>query len=251
MYYYPKFNVKVMEEALQFERDLVSFLGRPVGFEAVLRIRASKGLSLSAYHGNFFLRSSDLLSLPNVSPDNSYAVQMTIEENLAGPYAVFQTALLHTSCFGQRRIRVITSVVPVTSSFPELFDRIDQGAMVTLLCKLAIERALTSKLEDARDALVNKCIDIMATYKNQVASTVTTAGQLSICDPLKQFPLLILAMLKHPFIRFGTGGTIGSDQRIYSMFLLRNMYVHETLNYLHPNFYSLHNLPEQVFKIII
>jgi protein transport protein SEC24 len=85
LFYYPKFNASLVEETMQFERDLVTFLSRPVGFEAVLRIRASKGLQLSAYHGNFFLRSSDLLSLPNVSPDNSYAVQISIEERLRMP----------------------------------------------------------------------------------------------------------------------------------------------------------------------
>ena len=248
IFYYPKFNAGVMEEGNQFRSDIMTFLSRPVGFEAVLRIRASKGLTLSAYHGNFFLRSSDLLSLPSVSPDNSYAVQMAIEENLAGQYAVFQTALLHTSCYGQRRIRVVTSVVPITSSFPELYDRIDQGALVTLLSKLAVERALSSKLEDARDALINKCIDIMATYKTQVAPSVTPANQLSICDPMKQLPILILAMLKHPFLR--SGSTVLSDVRIFTMFALRNMYVHETLNYLHPNFYGLHNLPENVSKAV-
>jgi protein transport protein SEC24 len=34
--------------------------------QAVMRIRCSKGLRISTFHGHFFNRSSDLLSLPQV-----------------------------------------------------------------------------------------------------------------------------------------------------------------------------------------
>ena len=33
-----------------------------------MRIRCSKGLRISAFHGHFFIRSSDLLALPQVCP---------------------------------------------------------------------------------------------------------------------------------------------------------------------------------------
>ena len=36
-----------------------------------MRIRCSKGLRITAFHGHFFIRSSDLLALPQVGQDNS------------------------------------------------------------------------------------------------------------------------------------------------------------------------------------
>lgn len=36
------------------------------GWEAVMRIRCSKGLRVSGFHGHFFIRSTDLLALPQV-----------------------------------------------------------------------------------------------------------------------------------------------------------------------------------------
>lgn len=36
------------------------------GWEAVMRIRCSKGLRISGFHGHFFIRSTDLLALPQV-----------------------------------------------------------------------------------------------------------------------------------------------------------------------------------------
>ena len=43
-------------------------LTRTTGCEAVMRIRCSKGLRISAFHGHFFIRSTDLLALPQVPP---------------------------------------------------------------------------------------------------------------------------------------------------------------------------------------
>lgn len=60
------------------------------------------GLSIHTFHGNFFVRSTDLLSLANVNPDAGFAVQMSIEESLADTSLVcFQTALLYTSSKGK------------------------------------------------------------------------------------------------------------------------------------------------------
>lgn len=60
------------------------------------------GLSIHTFHGNFFVRSTDLLSLPNVNPDAGYAVQMSVEENLTDMQVVsFQSALLYTSSKGE------------------------------------------------------------------------------------------------------------------------------------------------------
>lgn len=61
------------------------------------------GLSIHTFHGNFFVRSTDLLSLANVNPDSAFAVQMSIEDSLAdSSLACFQAALLYTSSKGTR-----------------------------------------------------------------------------------------------------------------------------------------------------
>ena len=54
----------------------VRYLTRKIGFEAVMRIRCSRGMSLHTFHGHFFVRSTDLLSLPNVNPDSAFGMQV-------------------------------------------------------------------------------------------------------------------------------------------------------------------------------
>ena len=62
--------VKTLQKS--FER----YLTRKVGFEAVMRVRCTRGLAIHTFHGNFFVRSTDLLSLPNVNPDAGFGMQV-------------------------------------------------------------------------------------------------------------------------------------------------------------------------------
>jgi hypothetical protein len=56
---------------------------------------------MASFHGNFFVRSTDLLAMPAVPQDQSYAIEIQIEETITSPFVVFQTAVLHTTCYGQ------------------------------------------------------------------------------------------------------------------------------------------------------
>ena len=54
------------------------------------------GIRFSSYHGNFMLRSTDLLALPAVDCDKAYGAQLSLEETLLTSQTVyFQVALLY------------------------------------------------------------------------------------------------------------------------------------------------------------
>ncbi|EUC53780.1 protein transporter SEC24 [Rhizoctonia solani AG-3 Rhs1AP] len=243
-FFYPAFNASRAEDALKFAHEFGEVLGSPIGLEAVMRVRASRGLRMSQFHGNFFVRSTDLLALPAVPLDQSYAIEVQIEENLTAPFVVMQTAVLHTTSFGERRIRVVTLALPTTSNVSELYASADQVAIATYLANKAVEKTLSSKLEDARDAVTNKLIDILGTYK----STMTAAGsgasaQLSVSDNLKFLPLLCLGLLKHVGLR--QSAQIPPDLRAYAQALLTTLPSQQLMAYIHPAFYALHNMPPE------
>ncbi|KAI8354974.1 putative ER to Golgi transport-related protein [Mortierella sp. GBAus27b] len=242
-FFYPAFTAAKSEDALKFAHELAEFLSQRIALEAVLRVRASKGLRMSAFYGNFFIRSTDLLALPNVPRDQSYSIEVSYDDNLTVPIVCFQTALLHTSSSGERRIRVLTLALPVTTSLSELFMSADQVAIATLLSCKAIERAVSSKLDDARDALTNKCVDILGVYKTHMtASSSGATPNLQICENLKLLPLLTLGMLKHVALRGGS--QIPSDLRSYAMHLCSTLPSQCLIPFIHPRFYSLHDMPE-------
>ena len=64
LYYHPRFLAQ--RDAPKLRSEVVHNLTRTTGWEAVMRIRTSRGLRVSAFHGHFFVRSSDLLALPQV-----------------------------------------------------------------------------------------------------------------------------------------------------------------------------------------
>ncbi|KAL1921839.1 uncharacterized protein VTP21DRAFT_10481 [Calcarisporiella thermophila] len=242
LFFYPAFNASKTEDALKFTNEFADNLSSHIALEAVMRVRASRGVHLSTFHGNFFVRSTDLMALPNVPRDQSYCVEMQLEENLTVSTIYFQTAVLHTTCFGERRIRVLTLALPVTSQLTELYASADQVAIAALLANKAVERATTSKLDDARDALTNKCVDILGSYKTTMMSAASGAvPQLQITDNLKLLPLLILGLLKHVGLRQST--QIPSDLRAHAQDLLRILPAQLLADYLLPRFYAIHTMP--------
>ncbi|KAK4521881.1 carbamoyl-phosphate synthase (glutamine-hydrolyzing) cpa2 [Mucor velutinosus] len=241
-YYYPGFNASRSEDALKFAHEFSELLAEQIGLEAVIRIRASRGLRMSAFHGNFFIRSSDLLALPNVPRDQNYVVEVAMEDDLKVPTVCFQTALLHTSCTGERRIRVITMCLPVSNSISELYASANQQAITAYLAVKAVERGLSSKLDDARDAIVNKLVDLMGVYKTHVlGSAQGSTPQLTAPDNLKLLPLFALGLIKHDALR--QSSQIPTDMRSNAMNMINTMPLQLLIPYLYANLYSLHNMP--------
>ncbi|XP_064306166.1 protein transport protein Sec24B isoform X2 [Phalacrocorax carbo] len=243
IYYYPSFHHSHNPaQAEKLQKDLKRYLTRKIGFEAVMRIRCTKGLSIHTFHGNFFVRSTDLLSLANVNPDAGFAVQMSIEESLTDTSLVcFQTALLYTSSKGERRIRVHTLCLPVVSSLADVYAGADVQAVVCLLANMAVDRSVSSSLSDARDALVNAVVDSLAAYM----STASNLQQSMLVAPnsLKLFPLYILALLKQKAFRTGTSTRL--DDRVYAMCQMKSQPLVHLMKMIHPNLYRIDKLIDE------
>lgn len=102
-------------DGARFDEDLYSLLTRPTGFEAVMRVRVTRGLKVVQFHGSYYIRGTDLLALPNCSTESVFAVELAHEEAfLTASVICVQTALLHTTSSGERRIRVHTLAAPVS-----------------------------------------------------------------------------------------------------------------------------------------
>ncbi|KAF8887587.1 CPII coat sec24 protein [Infundibulicybe gibba] len=243
-YYYPAFNAARSEDALKFAHEFGEVLAMPIMLEAVMRVRASRGLRMASFHGNFFVRSTDLLAMPAVPQDQSYAIEIQIEETLTSPFVVFQTAVLHTTCYGERRIRVITLALPTTTNLSEVYASADQIAIATLLANKAVERSITHKLEDSRDHVFQKLVEILVAYKASMTSGGAGASaQLAISENMKMLPVLVLGLLKNVGIR--QSAQIPPDIRAYSQALLTSLPSQLLIPYIYPTFYSLHNMPPE------
>uniref|UniRef100_A0A672FX05 Protein transport protein Sec24B-like n=1 Tax=Salarias fasciatus TaxID=181472 RepID=A0A672FX05_SALFA len=243
IFYYPSFHhIHNPAQLEKLQRDLERYLTRKIGFEAVMRIRCTKGLSIHTFHGNFFVRSTDLLSLANVNPDSAFAVQMSIDDSLAdSSLACFQAALLYTSSKGERRIRVHTMCLPVVNQLSDVYAGADVQAITCLLANMAIDRSISSSLSDARDALVNAVVDLVSAYKSNVSSLQQSG--LVVPAAMRLFPLYILALLKQKALRTGTSTRL--DERVFAMCEFKTQPLQQLMRMVHPDLYRLDSISDQ------
>ncbi|KAK1259782.1 Protein transport protein Sec24-like [Acorus gramineus] len=221
VYHYPAFQGHIHGEKLRYE--LVRDLTRETAWEAVMRIRCGKGVRFTSYHGHAMLRSTDLMALPAVDCDKGFAVQMALEETLLTTQTIyFQVALLYTSSSGERRIRILTSAAPVVADLGEMYRQADAGATVCLLSKLAVEKTLLQKLEDARHSVQLRIVKSLREYRNLHAVQHRLVGRLIYPESLKYLALYGLALCKSLPLRGGYAD-VQLDERCaagYNMIIL-------------------------------
>uniref|UniRef100_A0A1B0ETR7 Putative vesicle coat complex copii subunit sfb3 n=1 Tax=Lutzomyia longipalpis TaxID=7200 RepID=A0A1B0ETR7_LUTLO len=238
IHHFPLFNHGKAQQVEFFKRCFERYLTRKIGFEAVMRVRCTRGLAIHTFHGNFFVRSTDLLSLPNINPDAGFGMQIVHEESLSDLRSVcFQAALLYTSSKGERRIRVHTLCLPVASSLTEILYAADVQCMVGLLVKMAVDRSLTAAVSDARDALINATVDVLCAFKVAQNLPSAIAGQVVAPQNLALLPLYISAILKHPAFRVGTSTRL--DDRVFSMCEMKTLPLDQLMRYIYPDFYNI------------
>ena len=134
--------------------------------------RATRGLKVQNFYGNYYIRGTDLLSLPNCTSDSTFGFDLAYEDQALPSSAVtVQAALLYTSSNGERRIRVHTMVIPVCQSVPDFLDTVDIDCAINLLCKQSVEIALKTGLENARSRVHQLSVDVMRAAKGGPTGT--------------------------------------------------------------------------------
>lgn len=133
-HFYPGFHAGNQAESVRLKQEIIALLSEEIGLEAVMRTRCSEGIICKAFYGNFTTRVPDVMALPNVPRGQSYCVELDLEEDIQSSCVFFQTALLYTTCFGERRIRVMNLCLPVTKSMSELYSSADQVIIARALC---------------------------------------------------------------------------------------------------------------------
>ncbi|PSR85472.1 COPII component protein [Coniella lustricola] len=240
-WFYPGWNAGRPEDAIKFASEFSDFLSSEIGLEAVLRVRATTGLRMNTFYGNFFNRSSDLCAFPAFPRDQCYVVEVAIDESLTKSMICMQTAVLHTTCNGERRIRVMTLALPTTQSLADVYASADQCAITTYFSHKAVEKALSGGLDAARDSLQSKIVEVLQTFRKELAGG-SMGGGLQFPANLRGLPALFLGLIKHVGLR--KSAQIPSDLRSAALCLLSTLPLPLLMQYIYPKMYSLHDMPD-------
>jgi protein transport protein SEC24 len=242
LYQYPMFQAN--KDGIKFCHELLRCLSRETGFEAVMRIRMSKGFKVSAYYGNFLNRSSDLLALPNCDADKAYGIQIAMEDGVSpGSEAYMQTALLYTTSDGQRRIRVHTIRIPTTAQVADMFASVDEDAMVCLMSKIAADKVVQQSsrgLKDARDLFEQRTVETYRMYRTLFPSNEKTPDRFLYPKTLSHLAVESMALMKNAAFRPGTATSL--DCKTNLLIQIGSMGVNQSVSFVYPRLYALHTL---------
>lgn len=255
-FYYPNFIAP--RDSRKLSLEISHAVTRETGFQALMKVRCSTGLQVSAYHGNFIQHTFGAdLEIGVIDADKAMGVSFSYDGKLDAKLdAHFQSALLYTTASGQRRVRCSNVIASVTETSKESNNReqgireclkfVDQDAVIGMLAKEASTKLATtsSNLKDVRNWLGEKAIDILACHRKHSAQQYPP-GQLVMPERLKEFCMYLLGLIK---CRAFKGGIENSDRRVYEMRMLRSMGALELSLYLYPRMIPVHNLqPEDGF----
>jgi protein transport protein SEC24 len=118
---------------------------------------------------------------------------------------------------------------------------IDQDAVVNMIAREAAARMQEKSLKEIRNALTEKTIDILASYRKVFLGN-NPPGQLVLPECLKEFTVYILGLMKS---RAFKGGKEPTDRRVHDMRMIKSMGPLEMSLYLYPRIIALHNLDEK------
>ncbi|XP_062203524.1 protein transport protein SEC24 B-like [Phragmites australis] len=234
-YYYP---FSALSDPAKLFNDLRWNISRPQGFEAVMRVRCSQGLQVQDYFGNFCKRVPTDIDLPAIDSDKTIMVTFKHDDKLQeNSECAFQCALLYTTVFGQRRIRVINLSLSCTNMLSNLFRYADLETQFTYVVKQAANGIPSTPLSQVRDQVTNTCISILQSYRKYCTS-VSSSGQLILPEALKLLPLYTLALTKS--IGLCNDGRL--DDRSYWASIVSSISVLLAIQLVFPRMIALHDL---------
>uniref|UniRef100_A0A915L664 Protein transport protein Sec24B n=1 Tax=Romanomermis culicivorax TaxID=13658 RepID=A0A915L664_ROMCU len=111
-------------------------------------------------------------------------------------------------------------------------------AVLRVRCTRAVDRTISgSNLSDAREAMVNACVDIYGSYMHSLSST-TLGGSFLSPGGLRTLPLYVLGLLKHTAFTYGT--SIKLDSRVFALCNFRTLPLNLFMLQICPSLHPLH-----------
>lgn len=234
--YYPHFR-KENDEYLVVN-DMIENISNIVGYQALLKVRCSTGLSVAQYFSKSVDYSDRDPIIPILTKDTNMDVLFSYNDKLkTGNDIYFQTALLYTDINGVRKVRSINCNGAVSNNIQEIFKFMNQNALMRIMIKDIIRTLGDCDFISVRKLIDQKVADILTQYKALVNGT--SMSQLVLPDSLKSLPMYMLAFEKSQLMKPNSKSTRGNE-RIYDLFQFES-FASAKLSYkLYPQIISLH-----------
>lgn len=101
-----------------------------------MRVRTSTGVRPTDFFGHFFMSNTTDMELASMDCDKTVALEIKHDDKLTEEEGVYvQVALLHTSCSGQRRIRILNLALKTCSQMADLYRACELDSIMNFFGK--------------------------------------------------------------------------------------------------------------------
>lgn len=245
-----------------FERDSRSFTARFInsvkksrGYQGQLKLRCSNGLQVTQYYGtSSSIAEASVVGtgtqdpvIPVLNEDQTFTVLLQYDGKLNTKYDChFQAAMLYTDISGLRKVRVINLVLAVSETLDDVFNFVEQDAVITTIVRDTLSFIGKQTLSELRDSVNEKLVEVFTQYRamSELGHNKHRAlvNQLLFPDSLKHLPMYMLAFLKTKALRDSTATTV--DSRLADIFQMLSMPIERLVYHLCPALVEVHTLQE-------
>ncbi|VDK78260.1 unnamed protein product [Litomosoides sigmodontis] len=237
IYKYQYFETQ--KDSERFLADLSHDISREIVFDVMIRVRTSTGLRPTGFFGSFFMDNSTDLEMGAIDCDKAVHVEIRHDDKLPEGSAHLQTAILFTSCSGQRRLRIHNLALAVSSDYNQLYRVADLDCLTSFLFKQAEYFLRDKSPKEMREAVNARCAQMLATYREK-CSEQAPLGQLILPECLKLLPLFANCITKNDALNGGNDMTV--DDRAYLMHLVPSLRTEDALTLLYPTVFPISDL---------
>lgn len=251
--YYQHFSGLFSADRERLNGDLSRLLTRGGGYEAVMKMRTSRGVEIpmGEYYGQFYHQTagSDELYFAAVDADKEIAATLRHDGSslTVGQSVYLQLAVLYTRRDGHRVIRVHNLSLKVTDHLPTIFRHACIGATCSYLTKRAVISILNKEpLSNVRNTIMTDAVEVLYKYRSNVASR-SSSGQLILPESLKLIAVYMNSFFKSSAISVNSKGgrvRVRVDERAAALYRCLSFPASHLLGWLYPRLVQLHPLPD-------
>ncbi|KAG7461887.1 hypothetical protein MATL_G00195950 [Megalops atlanticus] len=238
VYKYNNFQVQV--DGDHFLSDLRKDVEKPIGFDAIMRVRTSTGFRATDFFGAIYMNNTTDVEMAAVDCNKAMTVEFKHDDTLSeDPGALIQCALLYTTISGQRRLRIHNLGLNCSSQLADLYKSCETDALINFFAKSAYHTMLNQPLKNVREVLVKQAAHMLACYRKHCASP-SAVSQLILPDAMKVFPVYLNSLMKSPAL---VGSVeLSTDDRAFHRLTVAGMGVEETQALFYPRLIPLHSM---------
>ncbi|CAJ1005039.1 Sec23/Sec24 zinc finger/Sec23/Sec24 trunk domain/Sec23/Sec24 beta-sandwich domain/Sec23 [Leishmania naiffi] len=199
----------------QVQRTLLRF----TAFDCTLRVRVSKGLIVPNFYGHCHVRVPDLLVLPIADEDSSYSIEFKMGPNYTAKFAYVQFAVVYTTRSRERRIRVHTVQIPVSSTIGPVINSISSLGMTCFLSKMCVDMAVNGPFPQAQEKITEKLTTAWKVALKQIEAQgiQQSSGVLLIPESMRFIPQLLCGFFRCSATGIATVHPLPPDERVACM----------------------------------